>query len=779
MNKHTGLMSNEDFKKLMTEMEDEPNLALQLNSVISEEGTYDESYKTNADTFSISLIEFAIINEYLFEAYRKPNDDVTVLNYGNTDSIGRVYIGGAYNMTAPWWFQTKFANDSNEYIFQTKSYINNRSDLITELHISVKTQMTPEEISNTLKKLKKIAFNHSKYVGKCIKVRLNENNFKGIEIIDISNFTTELILNETQRKFIDHFISRVNRGGSARYLLNGEPGTGKAQPLDAKILTPNGWITMGEIKIGDEVLTPDGKISKVLGVFPQGEKDIYKITFKDGRSTEACGEHLWKVFNGKKRKNQWSIIDTLSIKKSLDLGNKRLKLDLVSDKINVNNNKEFIIDAYLMGVLLGDGSFKKFGVSVSSGDDEILDSVRAVLNEKHNLIFDKKYDYSITRIEGKGYKGIGFENEYVSEVSKLGLTLKKSNTKFIPEKYKNGSLEQKYSLIQGLMDTDGTVDKSGHLSYSTTSYELAKDLQELIWSIGGICKLTNKQTSYTYKGVKKLGLPSYTLSIRYKEPKKLFRLSRKLDLISPNYQYSEDLKNTISSIEFIGSKEAQCIMIDDKNHLYITDDYIVTHNTESIREIIRKLTPKVTFVIPDFSTTDDLTIILESCEIFDNAVIIMDDIDLFLGSRDRGSYTMLLGQFLSFFDGVKKRKISLLASTNDKGLVDKAAERPGRFNMTLDYTFLTEDQIIKVCEIHLPKEYQIPEVYEALTGSISGKKAKITGAFIANLADNIKEMAEDENNWSIEDTISLIKESYKGFYMSQTEKNGSMGFKTS
>ena len=409
---------------------DEQSINELIEALQNEDGEmeYVEDYKTNGDTFSITLIEFAIINEYLFDSYRKPNKDISVANYGSTDTIGRIYLGGAYNMTNPWWFSTKFADEpNNEYIFQTKSYLDNRRDLITELHVSVKNNVTTEHLYDMVKKIKKLAFNNSKYVGKCIKVRLNENNFKGIEIIDISNFTTELILNETQRKFIEHFISRVKRGSSARYLFNGEPGTGK---------------------------------------------------------------------------------------------------------------------------------------------------------------------------------------------------------------------------------------------------------------------------------------------------------------------------------------------------------------TESIREIIRRLTPQVTFIIPDFSTTDDLTVILEACEIFDNAVIIMDDIDLFLGSRDKGSYTMLLGQFLSFFDGVKKRKISLLASTNDKGLVDRAAERPGRFNMTLDYTFLTEEQIVKVCEIHLPKEYQITEVYEALTGTINGKKARITGAFIANLADNIKEMAEDEGNWTIEDAISLIKESYKGFYMSQVEKNSSIGFKT-
>lgn len=213
------------------------------------------------------------------------------------------------------------------------------------------------------------------------------------------------------------------------------------------------------------------------------------------------------------------------------------------------------------------------------------------------------------------------------------------------------------------------------------------------------------------------------------------------------------------------------------NARYLLNGEPGTGKTESIRDICRKLIPNVTFIIPDFENSSDLTSIMEACEIFDNAVIIMDDIDLYLGSRDNGSYTRLLGQFLSFFDGVKKRKISLLASTNDKGLVDKAAERPGRFNFTLDYTFLDEEQIVKVCDIHLPEKWRVSEVYEALTGRINGKKVNITGAFIANLADNIVEMSEDDPEWNVEDTVSLITESYKGFYSSQVDKQKeTMGF---
>jgi hypothetical protein len=198
-----------------------------------------------------------------------------------------------------------------------------------------------------------------------------------------------------------------------------------------------------------------------------------------------------------------------------------------------------------------------------------------------------------------------------------------------------------------------------------------------------------------------------------------------------------------------------------------------TGKTESIRDIIRDLIPNTTFIIPEFSNNDDLTTILEACEIFKNPVIIMDDIDLYLGSRENGTYTRVLGQFLSFFDGVKKRQVSLIGSTNDKGLVDKAAERPGRFNMTIDFGFLSDEQIVDVCKIHLPEKWQLEEVYNTLKGRVGGVKANITGAFIANLADNLKEMSQDDPEWGLEETLSLISDSYKGFYSSQVSKEKS------
>lgn len=747
----------------------------------------DDEFKFTSYTIDISFIELAMLNSYLHSCYLKKQNGVNVNHYGDIDSIGRLIFRGGFNITGQYWFMCNSIDEYNNenIIIQTKTYVDASNYLIAKVHISSERGLIGLDYDKIYKSITTLAFNNSEFVGKCLKVIVKDGRFKAIKIIDIENISYEIVLNPTQKKYMEHFKNAIKRGSSIRYLLNGEPGTGKAQPLDAKILTPNGWTTMGDIKVGDNVLTPEGKVVNVIGVYPQGEKDIYKITFKDGRNTEACGEHLWKVYGipkGKERKNSWSIMNTLDIKNKLNNTKYRLKLPLISENINIGEDIDFVVDPYLMGLLLGDGSFSDFHLKFSTSDDEIVESVNSLVGEKYNVIYDKNYDYLITRREGKGYRIGDNGNMLVREIKKIGLSDKRSDTKFIPNKYKNGSLKQKLDLLQGLMDSDGTVDKSSHLSYSTTSIVLAKDIQELIWSIGGICKISEKQTFYSVEknGLKNVikGKISYNLHIRYHSPKDLFRLKRKKELVSSKYQYSKTLKNNIDKIEFVGKKEAKCIMINDENHLYITDDYIVTHNTECIRDAIRNLTPNTTFIIPEFSSNEDLTTILEACEIFNNPVIIMDDIDLYLGSRENGSYTRILGQFLSFFDGVKKRKISLIGSTNDKGLVDKAAERPGRFNLTIDFGFLDDEQIIEVCKIHLPEKWCVNEVYECLRGKVGGVKANITGAFIANLAENIKEMSNDNPNWSLEETLSLITESYRGFYSSQVEKNkNTLGFK--
>jgi phosphate starvation-inducible protein PhoH len=365
-------------------------------------------------------------------------------------------------------------------------------------------------------------------------------------------------------------------------IVSGLPGTGKAQPLTSKVLTPNGWVTMGEIKLNDYVTTPKGDKTKVTGVYPQGLKDIYKITFSDGREVESCDEHLWKVYY-----RQWAdkyrvlslrdVIDNHS--KKIDDG--RLYIPLI-DSSN-NEDVELPINPYLLGSLIGDGGMTNNSLTFSNQDEEVLELVGEHLDERgYQLKKFKhgKYDYGITsinKIKTSGKKG-HYTNLFKLELGELNLYGKKSENKFIPTIYKNSSKRQKLELIQGLMDTDGTTDtRRCSVSFSTSSKQLCEDFVDMINSIGGITKIYEKSPTYTYKGEVRNGLINYIISIRYPNPEDLFMLKRKKN-ICKNYQY-KNLNLRIKNIEYVGKKESQCIMISDDNHLYVTDNYITTHNT--------------------------------------------------------------------------------------------------------------------------------------------------------------------------------------------------------
>ena len=382
--------------------------------------------------------------------------------------------------------------------------------------------------------------------------------------------------NENQKKVVNSIKSNEIT------IVSGLPGTGKAQPLTSKILTPNGWVTMGEVKLNDFITTPKGDKSKVTGVYPQGMKDIYKITFSDGREVESCDEHLWKVYY-----RQWGdkyrvlslrdIIDNHS--KKIDDG--RLYIPLI-DSSN-NEDIELPINPYLLGSLIGDGGMTNNTLTFSSQDEEVLELVGDRLDESGyqlKKLKHGKYDYnisSINKIKTSGKKG-QYTNLFKSELSELGLYGKKSENKFIPTIYKNASKRQKLELIQGLMDTDGTTDtRRCSVSFSTSSKQLCDDFVDMINSIGGISKIYEKSPTYTYKGEVRDGLINYNINIRYPKPEDLFTLKRKKN-ICKNYQY-RNLNLRIENIEYVGKKESQCIMIDDDNHLYITDNYITTHNT--------------------------------------------------------------------------------------------------------------------------------------------------------------------------------------------------------
>lgn len=374
-----------------------------------------------------------------------------------------------------------------------------------------------------------------------------------------------------------------------------QTGGGKLQPLDSPIKVPGGWSTMGEMHIGKEVIAQDGTVTRVAAVYPQGKQKIYKVTFADGRSTEAGGEHLWRVYHpnwiprkhwgkGGLEGNQelgYRTITTDELIKEMGKSNsRRLSVPLIeSEKCE---DSELLLDPWLLGVLLGDGCLLNKHLGFTSTFPDLVKKVKERMpdgTEIRSCKIDKEHRFTYS----------GHKRPIHDACAHYGILDHRAGNKFIPKEYLHASHRQRMELLQGLMDTDGEVNKpkagrngsigQGTTSYSTISKQLALDVQYLARSLGHIAKLSPRQTYYTYKGEKRKGQPSWRVNIRTKTPKELVSVEHKASKLQDTNQHSSTLRLGIKSIEYVGEKESQCIAIEHESRLYVTDDFIVTHNT--------------------------------------------------------------------------------------------------------------------------------------------------------------------------------------------------------
>lgn len=371
--------------------------------------------------------------------------------------------------------------------------------------------------------------------------------------------------NKLKELFPDNVTTAYNT-----LVLTGAIGIGKAQPLDSLVLTEYGFKKMGELTLSDKVFGNDGNLHNIIGIFPQGMKKICKVSFTDGTSTLCCDEHLWTVYNTKNK--VWTTVET----KQLIDGSRNLKHAWghrykipMTSPIN-SSQKELLIDPYILGVLIGDGSLTT-GLQFASNDQEIVDNIQKRLPNTLTVTkVNEKFSYSI---KGKKHS----INEYLNAIRYYQLNTKAEN-KHIPNEYLFSTVSDRIALLQGLMDTDGFISKDGSvIEFTTVSQKLRDDFVMLVQSLGGTCHIRIKHPTYKNKvGDKIHGRESYNIGIKL--PKNIcpFKLLRKINRLNPKslepYRY-------ITNIEYIGEDECQCIYIDSNEHLYLTNDFIVTHNT--------------------------------------------------------------------------------------------------------------------------------------------------------------------------------------------------------
>lgn len=363
-------------------------------------------------------------------------------------------------------------------------------------------------------------------------------------------------------------------------VIVGPSSFGKSQPLDARILTPNGYKLMGEMSVGDYVIGSDGKPHVVSGIYPQGKRPIYKVSFSNGTSCECDIEHLWNVSSLYQRCGKKYVPDnsfkTLSLREILEIGLIKKGSSRYNFKVPVVKPIEFAeqetkFDPYLVGYYIGNGSFKRVEITVEKNNKEYVESIlKPILNEDLHIFYREKrnnYQFDITGQTKKNLKEC-FSTEC------------KPDSKFIPREYLFNSIEKRIAVLQGIMDSDGHANNNGSCKFCSKSKQLALDVQFLVRSLGGFASLTESSPSYFSKKYNKridCG-KRYSVTISMCDDSiPLFRMEMKQTRVKYRTRGADALFMT--NVEYVGEKEAQCIMVDSDEHLYVTEDFIVTHNT--------------------------------------------------------------------------------------------------------------------------------------------------------------------------------------------------------
>lgn len=364
---------------------------------------------------------------------------------------------------------------------------------------------------------------------------------------------------------------------------------GKLQPLHSKVYTPTGPKRMGDVAVGDEVLTADGTIAIVNEIFPQGEKDIYEVRFADGTIVEAGDDHLWEIEDfdslatARARSGKKRVATTRHLRGKSTKKLRRTWVPLIAPV--AFRASPVPVDPYALGLLIGDGGMTTDSVIFTSADDQLVESLRAVLPTGHSLSKTSgKFGYGVRSgfIPGQS-RGAGYEARARGSLKhaliRLGLHGKGSHEKFIPRQYKYNSVDVRLGVLRGILDTDGFVDERGQPHLEQTSPRLADDVREVVESLGGsVLQRVKKNAGYKKNGSFVQCRDVYRQAIRLPGNVQCFRLERKANAIRPKKKPGY---RVFDSITYKGKFPAQCISISDPRGLYLTDGLIPTHNSKS------------------------------------------------------------------------------------------------------------------------------------------------------------------------------------------------------
>lgn len=369
-------------------------------------------------------------------------------------------------------------------------------------------------------------------------------------------------------------------------VIAGLPGTGKALSINTLVRTPNKWVPMSELKIGDYVIAKDGSKSKITDKSESMVSNYYHIVFEDGRELRACENHLWKVYI----KGKESILTTKEILNKLEYKSYKNNLYIDLPDSEQNKDKKLPIHPYILGCWLAHGA------TLSGNEANLIFKSNSNIINKLQEYKDKDYvltykSYLCTKGQQNNFISISpldknSNNKYVNSLLDLKIGNLIQKVRFIPDIYLNGSTEQRWDLLRGILDSHGCVNINtspkrefnsnvcGSISINCASSSLTESIVTLVRSLGGLARVNpiNKGNTISYK-----------TNIRFKYPSLAFYDFAKLNKLKDQHRFTNTLKLRIKEIIYSGQDLGQCISIEHPDKLYIAENYIPTHNSSFSR----------------------------------------------------------------------------------------------------------------------------------------------------------------------------------------------------
>lgn len=370
----------------------------------------------------------------------------------------------------------------------------------------------------------------------------------------------------------------------------------KALALDEDIPTPDGWKKMKDIHKGDCVFSVDGSATSVLYVSEVFHKPMYRVSFEDGSTVDASGDHIWTVQTKdsrrtaqrvpkRRRRNKpqicerggWYELTTEDMLSDFchtrkDGKGHEYKYRVPLQKAVEYPRKELPVDPYVLGVWLGDGNSSGQNITVSDDD---LDGTKKRIEERGYTCSVIRYKNRACAINidphPRGCSRKLYDGSFRYALRSLGVL----ENKHIPEIYLTASVEQRKDLLCGLMDTDGTVSKTGQCTFTQKRKIVAQQVLQLVRSMG--IKASMREVDATCNG--KPAGSVYCVHFFTSKQNPCFLMPRKYDRLKEKLSARMSAKS-ITGIEPIQEKPSKCIMVDHPSHLYLAGNgFTATHNT--------------------------------------------------------------------------------------------------------------------------------------------------------------------------------------------------------